>query len=63
MAGIRRVDTGRALAGIAREPLDLGDLGGAVQLWPHRHGGDAMFIQLLERPAPDAGPALDTLPA
>ena len=23
--------------------------GTAVQLWPHRHGTDAMFIQLLQR--------------
>lgn len=62
-AGVRRADTGAVLASIVREPLDLGDLDGAAQLWPHRHGGDAMFIQLLERPAPDAGPALDTLRA
>jgi len=40
------------------EPVDvrplvpgLGDLGGgpSVQLWPHRHGTDAMFISLLRR--------------
>jgi 16S rRNA (cytosine967-C5)-methyltransferase len=29
---------------------DLGP-GPAVQLWPHRHGTDAMFIALLSRPA------------
>jgi len=30
--------------------LDLGALAhGAAQLWPHRHGTDAMFIQLLQR--------------
>lgn len=30
---------------------DLGDgIGPALQLWPHRHGTDAMFIQLLTRP-------------
>ncbi|KRF31291.1 RsmB/NOP family class I SAM-dependent RNA methyltransferase [Yonghaparkia sp. Soil809] len=61
--GVRRVDTGRVLAGVVREPLDLGDLDGAVQLWPHRHGGDAMFIQLIERPAPGTASALGTLPA
>lgn len=44
---LRRVDTAAVLAGVVRTPLDLGDLGGAVQLWPHRHGTDAMFIQLL----------------
>ena len=30
-------------------------LGGAVQLWPHRHGTDAMFMVLLRRTA--AGPS------
>lgn len=48
--GVRRVDTPAVLADIVREPLDLGDLDDAVQLWPHRHGTDAMFIQLLEKP-------------
>jgi 16S rRNA (cytosine967-C5)-methyltransferase len=28
----------------------LGD-GPAVQLWPHRHGTDAMFLALLRRTA------------
>ena len=29
---------------------DLGDrLPGTVQLWPHRHGTDAMFLALLRR--------------
>jgi 16S rRNA (cytosine967-C5)-methyltransferase len=31
---------------LVNEPLDLGT-GSHVQLWPHRHGTDAMFIQLL----------------
>jgi len=31
-------------------------LPGAVQLWPHRHGTDAMFVALLRR-SPDAGPS------
>jgi 16S rRNA (cytosine967-C5)-methyltransferase len=44
------LDARAVLAGIARTPLDLGDLAyGAAQLWPHRHGTDAMFIQLLTR--------------
>jgi 16S rRNA (cytosine967-C5)-methyltransferase len=29
-------------------------LAGAVQLWPHRHGTDAMFVALLRRVAPGA---------
>ena len=44
------LDARAALARITRTPLDLGELQhGAVQLWPHRHGTDAMFIQLLTR--------------
>lgn len=44
------LDARAVLAGITRTPLDLGDLAhGAAQLWPHRHGTDAMFIQLLTR--------------
>ena len=44
------LDTRAVLASITRTPLDLGDLAhGAAQLWPHRHGTDAMFIQLLTR--------------
>jgi 16S rRNA (cytosine967-C5)-methyltransferase len=35
----------------------LGD-GPTVQLWPHRHGTDAMFLGLLRRPDPNA--AADT---
>lgn len=31
---------------------DLGD-GPSVQLWPHRHGTDAMFLAVLRRRAPD----------
>lgn len=43
---LRTLDTPAVLAGIAREPLGLPDAPSA-QLWPHRHGTDAMFIQLL----------------
>jgi len=34
---------------VAREPLDLAGDALSVQLWPHRHGTDAMFIALLQR--------------
>ncbi|HET8957884.1 MAG TPA: transcription antitermination factor NusB [Microcella sp.] len=44
------LDTPAILSRIVREPLDLGP-GTAAQLWPHRHGTDAMFIQLIERAA------------
>jgi len=44
------LDARAVLATITRTPLDLGELDhGAAQLWPHRHGTDAMFIQLLTR--------------
>ena len=43
-----RVDTPAALAAITKEPLDLPNALHA-QLWPHRHGTDAMFIQLLAK--------------
>ena len=33
----------------AREPLDLAGPAAQVQLWPHRHGTDAMFIALLAK--------------
>jgi 16S rRNA (cytosine967-C5)-methyltransferase len=40
------LDTPAVLAGIATTDLDLPP-GPHAQLWPHRHGTDAMFIQLL----------------
>ncbi len=47
LAAVERLDTRAAMP--EGMPL-LGD-GPAVQLWPHRHGTDAMFIALLRRPA------------
>jgi 16S rRNA (cytosine967-C5)-methyltransferase len=47
-SGITKLDTQAVLAGITREPLDLPPAE-HVQLWPHRHGTDAMFIQLLTK--------------
>ena len=46
--GVVRVDTPAVLQSIVKEPLDLPDAT-HVQLWPHRHGTDAMFIQLLSK--------------
>lgn len=43
---LRTVDTPAVLAEVARVPLGL-PVGESAQLWPHRHGTDAMFIQLL----------------
>ena len=51
------LDTPGILAGIATEDLDLAP-GTHAQLWPHRHGTDAMFIQLLSRA--EAGPRVES---
>jgi 16S rRNA (cytosine967-C5)-methyltransferase len=46
--GAIQLDARAALAAFAPELGDLG-AGPAVQLWPHRHGTDAMFLALLTR--------------
>ena len=47
----RRDDTGleniRSL--VPAQDAESAHLEGAVQLWPHRHGTDAMFMALLRR--------------
>lgn len=44
------LDARAVIAGISRSPIDLASDGsGRVQLWPHRHGTDAMFLALLQR--------------
>jgi 16S rRNA (cytosine967-C5)-methyltransferase len=45
-AGAELLDARPHLPGVP----DLGD-GPTVQLWPHRHGTDAMFLALLRRPS------------
>ena len=47
--GVRQLDTAAVLAGVTSKKLDLGTSTGSVQLWPHRHGTDAMFICLLHK--------------
>jgi 16S rRNA (cytosine967-C5)-methyltransferase len=47
-AEIQVIDTQAVLAGVTLIPLDL-PKSPYVQLWPHRHGTDAMFIQLIEK--------------
>lgn len=49
-APLTALDTGSVLASVTVRPLSLPP-GEHVQLWPHRHGTDAMFIQLLEKAA------------
>ncbi|MBC7403957.1 MAG: rRNA small subunit methyltransferase B, partial [Microbacteriaceae bacterium] len=48
---VTRIDTSAVLAGVTKRELELGESSrdGHVQLWPHRHGTDAMFICLLEK--------------
>jgi 16S rRNA (cytosine967-C5)-methyltransferase len=52
-AAIERIDTPVVLATITGATLDLGPEDGSpsqhAQLWPHRHGTDAMFIQLISK--------------
>lgn len=48
---IEPLDAREVVQRVAREPLDLGGTGETVQLWPHRHGTDAMFIALVQRVA------------
>jgi 16S rRNA (cytosine967-C5)-methyltransferase len=50
--GVEELDARAALQSVARTPLDLpvpADGSGRAQLWPHRHGTDAMFLTLLRR--------------
>jgi 16S rRNA (cytosine967-C5)-methyltransferase len=46
--GLSAVDTRAVAADVATSDLGPG-VGPAVQLWPHRHGTDAMFVQLLSK--------------
>ncbi|MGO1879788.1 MAG: rRNA small subunit methyltransferase B, partial [Microbacterium gubbeenense] len=46
------LDAAASLQAVAREPLDLAERSDGLttaQLWPHRHGTDAMFLALIER--------------
>ncbi|WP_460795413.1 RsmB/NOP family class I SAM-dependent RNA methyltransferase [Microbacterium sp. GXF0217] len=44
------LDARAVIAQLSRSPIDLASDGsGRVQLWPHRHGTDAMFLALLQR--------------
>jgi 16S rRNA (cytosine967-C5)-methyltransferase len=45
---IERIDTPAVVNSLASEPLDLPEAS-HVQLWPHRHSTDAMFIQLISK--------------
>jgi len=47
---VEKLDTVEVVQSIVNTPLDLPEAS-HVQLWPHRHGTDAMFIQLLTKAA------------
>ena len=51
---IEQLDTRAIVQGVSRHPLDLAGEPETVQLWPHRHGTDAMFIALVRRTDADA---------
>lgn len=55
--GIRQLDTQAVVQGVSRHPLDLAGRPETVQLWPHRHGTDAMFVALVQRTPADAADA------
>lgn len=50
---IVELDARAAISAVAVSPIDLAEDGragsGSAQLWPHRHGTDAMFLALLQR--------------
>ena len=46
---LREIDAGAVLDRVVRAPLDLAGDRPSAQLWPHRHGTDAMFVSLFER--------------
>ncbi|MFE7196305.1 RsmB/NOP family class I SAM-dependent RNA methyltransferase [Microbacterium oxydans] len=52
-ADVRELDARAVIADVAMAPIDLAEDGrvgsGSAQLWPHRHGTDAMFLALLQR--------------
>ncbi|WP_228479675.1 RsmB/NOP family class I SAM-dependent RNA methyltransferase [Microbacterium abyssi] len=52
---ISELDAAAVMASVSESPIDLaGDGTGRVQLWPHRHGTDAMFLALLQRTPQEA---------
>lgn len=46
---ITELDARAALSEVAMKPMDIAGDSLSVQLWPHRHGTDGMFISLLTK--------------
>jgi 16S rRNA (cytosine967-C5)-methyltransferase len=57
---VELLDTRAALQALSRHPLDLAGDPETVQLWPHRHGTDAMFIALIRKVDADAAEPTQT---
>ncbi|RXZ69295.1 RsmB/NOP family class I SAM-dependent RNA methyltransferase [Agromyces albus] len=51
---VEQLDTRAVVVALSRHPLDLDGDPRTVQLWPHRHGTDAMFIALVRRTGADS---------
>jgi 16S rRNA (cytosine967-C5)-methyltransferase len=49
------LNTSELLNRVTRQDVPTAGVGTAVQLWPHRHGTDAMFIQVLRKRAEPTG--------
>ena len=49
---VTALDTAPLLDRVSRRPIPDAAVGTAVQLWPHRHQTDAMFIQVLRKHGP-----------
>jgi len=49
---VTALDTAPLLDRVSRRPIPDAAVGSAVQLWPHRHGTDGMFIQVLRKHGP-----------
>lgn len=47
--GLTELDARAALRHVARGELDIAGEALSAQLWPHRHGTDAMFVALFQR--------------
>lgn len=58
-SGLELLDAGAVLDSVASMPLhaaaETAALAGTAQLWPHRHGTDAMFLALLRKLAGSGG--------
>ncbi|MBL3700135.1 RsmB/NOP family class I SAM-dependent RNA methyltransferase [Leucobacter luti] len=47
--GLTELDARAAIRGVARGQIDIAGESLSAQLWPHRHGTDAMFVALFTR--------------